>query len=182
MLCLYDYSIHYTPDKNDYERAAIPWFSIAITRRWLELSDLVDLRQELINELNGFRSYYLRGLEAAAVALERIVWNTLFRFFNFAKGGNLVFYVNIGDDQNKNRRGYDEGRQVDLIPFTQINNCFEDFCQDQKEKEKLEASINWFVKMLITYQEELGLVKNNRPNKQTKMLCEENPPKQDEYD
>ena len=136
-----------------YSASAIPWLSIELLRQWLEQPQLSDLHERLITGLAEVKAGYTRGISAASDILDRVVWEYMLSFFNFAPGGPLDFRSTYGNEQeNKHKtRG--------LIPVTTIKSIPWDGVCDEEEAHKIEDAINWMISIFIQYPGELGLRK-----------------------
>ena len=136
-----------------YSASAIPWLSIELLRQWFEQPQLRDLHERLIIGLAEVKVGYTRGISAASDILDRVVWEYMLSFFNFAPGGPLDFRSTYGNEQeNKHKtRG--------LIPVTTIKTIPWDGVCDEEEAHKIEDAINWMISILIQYPGELGLRK-----------------------
>lgn len=145
-----------------FSRSALPYLGIGLVRTWLESPDLIDLRSLLIDALSSVQSSYTRGLNAAAAALERMIWNVLLRYFGFDRNGPLICGVQIGsNDQRKERSN-------DLIPYVLISTPWEGVCNDVDAGKEMELALTWFIDLLFRYTTELGLEKPRRKKYSTR--------------
>ena len=89
----------------------------------------------------------------ASDTLDRVVWESLFPFFNFAVGGPLEFHSTLAtNDENKHKTN-------GIIPVTKVNYPWEGVCPNEDQAHKIENAINWLITTLIQYPGELGLAK-----------------------
>jgi hypothetical protein len=150
---LFDMCTVYDNEYTGYANASLPLLSIAVVRTWLEMPELAELRAKLIIAITTVYNSYIKGLNSAAAALERAIWDVLFRYFGFASGGPLIFYVVVGNaDQIKDRSN-------DLVPTVKINAPWKDVCEEE-EARQIEKALTWFVNLLFRYHTELGLNKS----------------------
>ncbi len=164
-LCDWLYKECQTQFPDGYERSAIPWLSIGVVRYWLELDEFSDLRQRLIAALSDVRAAYMRGLSAAADAMERMVWNVLLRYFGFTRGGPLAFYVMVGSDKEINKRS-------GLIPVVKIEYPWNKVRESEAAAIKTETSLTWLIDLITQYPNELGLTKDNKRGKSSYVLSQ----------
>jgi hypothetical protein len=153
---LYELSI-LTDKPNGYSLASVPWVSIGLLRQWVEQPQLRTLRERLVIGLAEVHAGYLRGMSIAADILDRVMWESIFSYFNFAQGGPLGYFTNLNnsiDGKEKNNR---------LIPVTSVSSHWEGVCTNDKEARLIENAINWMIATIIQYPGELGLTKNIKP-------------------
>jgi hypothetical protein len=153
---LYELSI-VTNKPNGYSLASVPWVSIGLLRQWVEQPQLRTLRERLVIGLAEVHTGYLRGMSIAADILDRVMWESIFPYFNLAQGGPLGYFTNLNnsiDGREKNNR---------LIPVTNVSSHWEGVCTTDKEAHLIEDAINWMIATFIQYPGELGLTKNEKP-------------------
>jgi hypothetical protein len=153
---LYELSI-LTDKPNGYSLASVPWVSIGLLRQWVEQPQLRTLRERLVVGLAEVHAGYLRGMSVAADILDRVMWESIFPYFNFAQGGPLGYFTNLNisiDGKEKDNR---------LIPVTNVSSHWEGVCTTDEEARLIENAINWMIATLIQYPGELGLTKNEKP-------------------
>jgi hypothetical protein len=153
---LYELSI-LTDKPNGYSLASVPWVSIGLLRQWVEQPQLRTLRERLVVGLAEVHAGYLRGMSVAADILDRVMWESIFPYFNFAQGGPLGYFTNLNisiDGKEKDNR---------LIPVTNVSSHWEGVCTTDEEAHLIENAINWMIATLIQYPGELGLTKNEKP-------------------
>jgi len=140
-----------------YSLASVPWVSIGLLRQWVEQPQLHTLRERLVVGLAEVHAGYLRGMSIAADILDRVMWESIFPYFNFAQGGPLGYFTNLNnsiDGKEKNNR---------LIPVTNVSSHWEGVCTTDKEARLIEDAINWMIATFVQYPGELGLAKNEKP-------------------
>ena len=138
-----------------YAAAAIPQPSIYLVRHWIEQDQLSDLRDELITALITTHAAATKGQQTGAMMLEKMVWDVLFRYFNFASGGPITFRVTLTNTESVDRC-------YDLAPDTRIETPWVGVIETSAEAKETEQAINWLISTFLHYQKELGLTKDNR--------------------
>jgi hypothetical protein len=156
VLSLHKMATTFDDEYRGFSRSALPYLGIGLVRTWLESPDLIDLRTFLIEALSSVQSSYTRGLNAAAAALERMIWNVLLRYFGFDRNGPLNCGVQIGSNEQGKERSND------LIPFVSISIPWEGVCNDVATGKEMELALTWFIDLLFRYTTELGLEKPRR--------------------
>lgn len=143
-----------TTQKEGYGKAAIPWPAIGMVGYWLGLPEMAPLRESLSIAITEVQTSFKIGTNQASEAMERMVWNTLFRFFNFAKGGPLSFHAEVGftDQKTDHANG--------VFPCTKIEK--KGIFEEETDAQNIASAIDWLVALLINYQSELCLLKENK--------------------
>lgn len=150
-----------------FATASLPWPSIGLVRFWLTLPENKPLRAALIKPISEIQGCYSKGLYVAQDAIERMVWNTLFRYFGFGKGGNLSFYtIQTEGEADKNRYG-------GITPIVTIKTPWDDLFEDKDKAKPTVDAITWLISLLVTYYPELGLVKEKSISFYSDELTEE---------
>jgi len=147
--------------------ASLPWTSIGIVRFWLSLPENRHLRLALIKSVAGVQSSYGKGLFNAQDAIERMIWNSLFRFFGFGKGGYLSFFtIQSEGEADRNKNG-------GITPVVTIKAPWEGVFIDRGDEKPTTDAITWLISLLLNYYPELGLLKDNFPYFYTEELSTE---------
>ena len=144
------------PESSRWNNGGVPWIGIGVLRYWIEQPVFADFRIRLIDALEKFKSSYGRGLNSAADALERLVWDTLLRQFGIGRDGPLSFYAQIGTTEK------DKDRRSGLVPVFIISAPWAGIRENQDEADTTVQSLTWLVTMLMEYSVELGLTKDNK--------------------
>jgi len=150
------FNMAYSGREFEYHNGSIPWIGIGVLRYWIEQPVFADFRIRLIDALEKFKSSYGRGLNSAADALERLVWDTLLRQFGIGRDGPLSFYAQIGTTEK------DKDRRSGLVPVFIISAPWAGIRENQDEADTTVQSLTWLVTMLMEYSVELGLTKDNK--------------------
>ncbi len=155
----------------------VPWLEISLVRTWLEQPIYKKLRIGLIDALEKLKSSYTRGsMNVAADALERMVWNVLLRQFDFARGGPLSFYAQIGSSEK------DRTPRSGLLPVFSISTPWENIRWTEEEAERTCRALTWLVNLLLDFQEELNLVRASKKAQSTTVLEPINLPEEESSD
>jgi hypothetical protein len=149
------YTLSHRIERTGYAEASKPWAGILIIQKWLEQVQLSRLRSALTESITTIYALSKKNQQSAAMAYEQMVWDVLFKYFNFASGGPLHFRITTSNDS--------EDRVYDLVPDTHISTPWVGVFEDRVEADKSEAAINWFVTMIVRYQEEIGLTRSRHP-------------------
>jgi len=146
-------------ERKGYALSSIPWLDIYLVRFWIEQEQLTSLRRDLVVAINDIYAA-ARNQPNAAMAYENMVWDVLFRFFNFSSGGPLRFKVNTSGQDSQDRA-------FDLFPQTTIIGDWPGVVDRQSEADRLSSAIDWFVTTLVRYKNELGLDSPKNKRKRT---------------
>lgn len=147
--------------------ASLPWTSIGIVRYWLSLPENRHLRLALIKSIASVQSSYGKGLFNAQDAIERMVWNSLFRYFGFGKGGYLSFFTIQSDGET------DRNKNGGVTPIVTIKSPWPGIFKEKGDEIPTVEAITWLISLLINYYPELGLLKDNSPDFYTEELSTE---------
>ncbi|MBU0973905.1 MAG: hypothetical protein KKC20_24920 [Proteobacteria bacterium] len=145
-------------DRKGYSLSSIPWLDIYLVRFWIEQEQLTSLRRDLVVAINDIYAA-ARNQPSAATAYENMVWDVLFRFFNFSSGGPLRFKVSTSAQDSQDRA-------FDLFPRTTIVGDWPGVV-DQSKADRLSSAIDWFITTLVRYKNELGLDNPKNKRKRT---------------
>ena len=147
------YGISHKHSPHGYSSGQMPWGSLILLRKYLELPAQRGLRGEILAGLDEVdRALVQGGISMACHYYTKLIWSRFLRYFGMVRGGWLRVWVESPLEQHGNS---------EMHVYVSIENWGAhsdlDFASADEEGYRMQAALKWVLEALIFYPVELGL-------------------------